>query len=105
MTSPCCSAGGAATPTLPRLPSAASFLLGRRNLKHDIVEEADLTDERLSWYRAVLVPNAAYLADETIARIERWLRTADRRLAGSHLTSRLFGQIHGGIERLAAHSA
>lgn len=65
---------------LPKLPSAASVLLARCNLKHDIVEEADLTDERLAGYRAVLVPNAAHLADETIERIERWLRTADRRL-------------------------
>ena len=61
-------------------PSAASVLLARCNLKHDIVEEADLTDERLAGHRAVLVPNAAHLAGETIARIERWLRGADRRL-------------------------
>jgi hypothetical protein len=61
-------------------PNAASVLLARCNLKHDVVEEADLTDERLAVYRAVLVPNAAYLAGETIARIERWLRGADRRL-------------------------
>ena len=61
-------------------PSAAGVLLARCNLKHDIVEEADLSDERLAGYRAVLVPNAAHLAGETIARIERWLRGADRRL-------------------------
>ena len=108
MTSPCCSAGGAATPTPPRRPraarrtrsptpggvrapgsrantpisppNAASLLLARCNLKHDVVEEADLSDERLAGYRALLVPNAGHLAGETIARIERWLGGADRRL-------------------------
>ena len=61
-------------------PAAASVLLARCNLKHDVVEEADLTDDRLAGYRAVLVPNAAHLAGLTLERIERWLRGADRRL-------------------------
>lgn len=61
-------------------PAAASVLLARCNLKHDVVEEADLTDDRLAGYRAVLVPNAAHLAGETIERLDRWLRGADRRL-------------------------
>ena len=61
-------------------PAAASVLLGRCNLKHDVIEEADLDDGRLGGYRAVLVPNAAHLASETIERIERWLRGAERRL-------------------------
>src|SRR6266545_2397239 len=61
-------------------PSAAGGLLARCNLKHDVVEEADLDDERVAGYRAVLVPNAAQLAGETIERLERWLRGADRRL-------------------------
>jgi len=61
-------------------PAAASVLLGRCNLKHDVIEEADLDEDRLGEYRAVLVPNAAHLASETIERIERWLRGADRRL-------------------------
>jgi len=61
-------------------PNAASVLLARCNLKHDVVEEADLTDERLAGYRAVLVPNAAHLAGESHTRLERWLRGADRRL-------------------------
>ena len=61
-------------------PSAAGVLLARCNLKHDVVEEADLDDERVAGYRAVLVPNAAQLAGETIERLERWLRGADRRL-------------------------
>ena len=61
-------------------PGAASVLLARCNLKHDVVEEADLTDDRLAGYRAVLVPNAAHLSGETIERLERWLHGADRRL-------------------------
>ncbi len=61
-------------------PNAASVLLARCNLKHDVVEEADLTGERLGGYRAVLVPNAAHLPGETIERLEHWLRDGDRRL-------------------------
>jgi hypothetical protein len=61
-------------------PAAASVLLARCNLKHDVVEEADFTDDRLAGFRAVLVPNAAHLAGETIERLDRWLRGADRRL-------------------------
>jgi hypothetical protein len=61
-------------------PSAASVLLARCNLKHDVVEEADLTRERLADYRALLVPNAAHLAPATIERIEAWLGGSDRRL-------------------------
>jgi hypothetical protein len=61
-------------------PSGASVLLARCNLKHDVVEETDLSDERLAGYRAILVPNAAHLAGETIQRIERWLPGSDRRL-------------------------
>ena len=51
-------------------PAGASVLLARCNLKHDLVEEADLTDERLGAVRALLVPNARHLADRTIGRIE-----------------------------------
>src|ERR1700687_1929162 len=60
-------------------PSAASLLLARCNLKHDLVEEADLTDDRLAGYRAILVPNAAHLTGETRARLARWLRGGGRR--------------------------
>jgi hypothetical protein len=77
-------------------PSAASVLLARCNLKHDIVEEADLSDERLAGYRAVLVPNAAHLAGETIERIEGWLRGGERRLivtGKTNLPTRLLGLI------------
>ncbi len=61
-------------------PAAASVLLARCNLKHDVVEEADLTDDRLASHRALLVPNAAHLGARTIERIERWLRGPGRRL-------------------------
>ncbi len=74
-------------------PNAASVLLARCNLKHDVVEEADLTADRLAGYRALLVPNAAYLSDGTIERIERWL-DGDRRLVvtgKTNLPPRLLG--------------
>jgi hypothetical protein len=61
-------------------PAAASVLLARCNLKHDVVEEADLTEARLAGLRALLVPNAGHLAGETIARLEGWLRGGDRGL-------------------------
>jgi hypothetical protein len=61
-------------------PAGAAVLLHRCNLKHDLVEEADLTAERLGAVRALLVPNAAHLADEIVSRIEAWLGGGDRRL-------------------------
>ena len=61
-------------------PNAARLMLSRCNLKHELIEEAGLTDEFLAGLRALLVPNAGHLADETIARIERWLAGGDRRL-------------------------
>jgi len=54
-------------------PNAAGLLLSRCNIKHDLCEEADLSQERLDGYRALFIPNAAHLADDTIARIECWL--------------------------------
>jgi hypothetical protein len=75
-------------------PNAARLLLSRCNLKHELIEEAVLTDERLASLRALLVPNAGHLADETIARIERWLADADRRLivtGKTNLPPRLLG--------------
>jgi hypothetical protein len=75
-------------------PSAASVLLHRCNLKHDIVEEADLSDERLAGYRVVVIPNAAHLAAGTIEGVERWLRGRDRRLVvtgKTNLPPRLLG--------------
>src|SRR3989442_9602086 len=51
-------------------PNAASVLLARCNLKHDVVEETDLTDERLGGDRAVPLPNAAHLPRETLQRLE-----------------------------------
>ena len=61
-------------------PAGASVLLARCNLKHDLVEETDLTEERLAAVRTLLVPNAGHLADRTIARIEAWVRSGDRHL-------------------------
>jgi hypothetical protein len=75
-------------------PNAAAVLLARCNLKHDVVEEDDLSDEHLAGYRALLVPNAAHLAGETHARIERWLGGAERRLivtGKTNLPPRLLG--------------
>ena len=61
-------------------PNAAGLLLARCNLKHDLIEEGELTDERLAGIRALLVPNAAHLAEAPMARIERWLQGEGRRL-------------------------
>ena len=61
-------------------PNAASLLLGRCNLKHDVVDEADLEDDLLKGYRALVVPNAAHLAPRTIARLQEWLAGTDGRL-------------------------
>ncbi len=75
-------------------PNAARLLLARCNLKHDLVEEAALTDERLAGLRALLIPNAGHLADATIARIERWLVGGDKRLivtGKTNLPPRLLG--------------
>ncbi|HVQ75842.1 MAG TPA: hypothetical protein VMT79_09925 [Candidatus Binatia bacterium] len=68
-------------------PNAASLLLARCNLKHDVVEEADLTDERLAGYRALLVPNAGHLTDATVGRLGSWLGGADRRLIATGKTN------------------
>lgn len=75
-------------------PAAASVLLARCNLKHDVVEETDLTDDRLGSYRALLVPNAAHLTARTIERVERWLGGPERRLivtGKTNLPPRLLG--------------
>ena len=75
-------------------PAAASVLLARCNLKHDVVEEADLTDDRLASHRALLVPSAAHLAARTIERLEHWLRGPERRLivtGKTNLPPRLLG--------------
>ncbi|MBV8193856.1 MAG: hypothetical protein JO339_42015, partial [Alphaproteobacteria bacterium] len=61
-------------------PNAARLLLSRCNLKHDLVEENGLTAERLAGLRALLIPNAAHLRRETIARLSRWMAAGDRRL-------------------------
>ena len=61
-------------------PNAARLLLSRCNLKHELVEEAALTEEKLAALRVLLIPNAGHLGAQTIARIERWLAGEDRRL-------------------------
>jgi hypothetical protein len=61
-------------------PNAARLLLARCNLKHNMIEESGLTEERLAGLRALLIPNAGHLLAATIARIEHWLAAGDRRL-------------------------
>lgn len=68
-------------------PNAASALLARCNLKHDWVEEAELTAERLAGYRALIVPNANHLSPDSIGRIARWVETRDGRLVVSGRTN------------------
>jgi hypothetical protein len=75
-------------------PNAARLLLARCNLKHEMIEEAGLTDERLAGLKALLIPNAGHLADETMERIERWLAGGGKRLivtGKTNLPPRLLG--------------
>lgn len=75
-------------------PNAAGLLLARCNLKHDLVDEAAFTGPVLDRCRALLIPNAAHLASDTIARIEAWLAGAGRRLivtGKTNLPPRLLG--------------
>jgi hypothetical protein len=53
-------------------PNAADLLLARCNLKHDVVEEAQLDDALQARYRALVVPNAAHLAPATVRWLEAW---------------------------------
>src|SRR5882672_12081238 len=68
-------------------PNAAGLLLARCNLKYHLVEEAALDEVRLDRCRALLIANAAHLAPETVARIERWLGGGERRLIVSGKTN------------------
>jgi hypothetical protein len=61
-------------------PNAAGLLLARCNLKHRLVEEAELDDGQLARCRALFIANAAHLAPHSIARIERWFAQGDGRL-------------------------
>ena len=75
-------------------PNAARLLLSRCNLKHDLIEEGALTEQRLDGLRALLIPNAGHLASETIVRLERWMAGGDRRLivtGKTNLPPRLLG--------------
>jgi len=76
------------------LGAGAGFLASGAAATDDVVEEADLTDDRLAGYRAVLVPNAGHLAAGTLERLERWLRGPERRLivtGRTNLPPRLVG--------------
>ena len=75
-------------------PNAASLLLARCNIKHDIIDETDLTDERLAGMLALIIPNAGHLGDAVIGRIERWIRDPAHRLVvtgKTNLPPRLLG--------------
>ena len=50
-------------------PAGASVLLGRCNLKHDLIQETDLREDVLAGLRALLVPNAANSA-EVLRRLQ-----------------------------------
>lgn len=54
-------------------PSAASSVLHRWAVKHDVLGEEDLADH-LDAYQTLVVPNAAHLDATAIARIADWLR-------------------------------
>ena len=54
--------------------NAASLLLARCNLKHDLVPEEQLTTDALSNYRALIIPNAAHLTESTIELVEYWMQ-------------------------------
>jgi hypothetical protein len=51
-------------------PNAADLLLSRCNLKHDVVEEGELSAAVLERCRALLIPNAAHLSERTIGLVE-----------------------------------
>ena len=54
--------------------NAASVFLSRCNLKHDVVNEDQLTEATLATLSALVIPNAGHLEAATIARIEQWMR-------------------------------
>lgn len=75
-------------------PNAAGLLLARCNLKHRLVEEAELDEGQLGRCRVLFIADAQHLAPETIARIERWLAHGDGRLfvtGKTNLPPRLLG--------------
>src|SRR5579864_8498997 len=57
-------------------PNAARLLLSRCNLKHEMIEETKLSDEKLAGLRALLIPNAGHLTPETITRLEKWMASS-----------------------------
>ena len=68
-------------------PNAVGLRLSRGNLKYDLVKEHELSDQVLAGCRALFIANAGHLAEETIARIERWMGETDGRLIVSGKTN------------------
>ena len=89
-------------------PNAAGVLLSRCNLKHELIEEMMLSDARLNDLRALMIPNAAHLAPETIARIEHWLAGSnERRLIVSgktNLPSHLLGLASSTLQTVTGYT-
>src|SRR4051812_44421068 len=54
-------------------PNGANLLLSRCNLKHDVLEERDLSAAVLAGYRLILVANAEHLSEATRDCIEKWM--------------------------------
>ncbi len=68
-------------------PNAASLLLSRCNLKHDVLDEAELTPDVLARLTVLLVPNAGHLGDTTVERLQRWLQASGNRLIATGKTN------------------
>ena len=58
-------------------PNAASVVMNRLNIKHDLIMETALCRMGLKGYRALVIPNAAQLSEETIEEIQRWFNESD----------------------------
>ena len=67
-------------------PIAASAVLNRCNVKHDVVTEARLRD-RIDAWRTIVIPGAAALAPDTVAALGRWVGAEDHRLVVSGRTN------------------
>jgi hypothetical protein len=85
-------------------PNAASVILNRFNLKHDLITEAVLLKEQLSGYGAVVIPNASHLSEATIEEIQRWLKEDGGHLVVTGKTN-LPGHVLGIEQRTEIHPA
>ncbi len=75
-------------------PNAASVVMNRLNIKHDLVAETSLGRMGLKGYRGLVIPNAAQLSEETIEEVERWFKSGDGSLfvtGKTNLPCRLLG--------------